>query len=331
MSENVPRDQIWSCFREGTHEQFAWDATSLSAFMECPRKYQLMMLDKIGPKENATSLRFGTLYHKGLELYDRYVAEGDPHDVAQAKMVQYLLENTWDDRQVDDIDNGGPYVGVIGTGHPWHSGKEPGTIDPYKNRETLIRSCVWYTEQFRDDNFKTLILANGKPAVELSFKFDIGNGILWCGHLDRVGEWMGSKYVLDRKTTKTTPGQYYFSQYDLDTQMDGYTLAGRLLFDTPIRGVVIDVAQIAVGFTRFERAPTMRTDAQIDEFLDDVHRWIQLAHYYAKQGHFPQNKKSCHKFSGCPYKKICSADPRIRPAIIKDSYIEKIWNPLIER
>ena len=313
------KDGVSSPFLPGTNKQFAWDSTSLSTFLECPRKYQLMMLEQIGAKENPTALRFGILFHSGLEHYDKLIVAGHDHDAAQHAMVKYLLEETWDERSEES------------PGHPWHSGLEPGTIDPYKNRDTLIRSCVWYTEHYIHDNLKTLVLRNGAAAIEFSFRLEIGNGLLWCGHLDKVADFQGNHYVLDRKTTKTTPGQYYFSQFDLSVQMSGYMLAGKLIFDTPIRGVFVDCAQVAVNFTRFERMPTMRSELMVEEFLAEVYTWVAKAHACADANEWPRNLTSCSKYSGCQYRKICAADPRIRDSIIKSDYVRKEWNPLEER
>jgi hypothetical protein len=93
-----------------------------------------------------------------------------------------------------------------------------------KTRETLVRSVIWYLEQFADDTCETVQLANGKPAVELSFRMEMdwgpesGEGqkealnrygrpltlaqpYVLSGHLDRVVKFQESFYVMDRKTS----------------------------------------------------------------------------------------------------------------------------------
>src|SRR5258706_532234 len=47
---------------------------------------------------------------------------------------------------------------------------------PYKNKDQLLYLVVAYLDEFKDDPCKTLILENGKPAVELSFKFQLDFG-----------------------------------------------------------------------------------------------------------------------------------------------------------
>src|SRR5260370_26727814 len=92
----------------------------------------------------------------------------------------------------------------------------------YKNRRTLLQLCVDYFDFFKDDPAQTFILENGKPAVELSFKFEldwgpqhkqtfhgdkfidkkmeVGQPYLLCGHLDRVVTFSDHLFVLDHKT-----------------------------------------------------------------------------------------------------------------------------------
>ena len=99
---------------------------------------------------------------------------------------------------------------------------------PYKTRENLIRSVIWYLEEFKEDPAQTVILANGKPAVELSFRMELdwgptghlgGQPYLLCGHIDRLVTLGEGTYVMDRKTTGSTPGSSYFDGFAPDNQM----------------------------------------------------------------------------------------------------------------
>jgi hypothetical protein len=75
----------------------------------------------------------------------------------------------------------------------------------------------------------------------------------------------GSLYVMDQKTTGGTVGTYYFEQFSPNNQMSLYSWAGQAILRSPVRGVIIDAAQIAVNFTRFERGITTRSKDQLDE------------------------------------------------------------------
>src|SRR5215469_5106362 len=146
-----------SPFMPGTKQQFAWDSTSLGWLKTCPRLYQYSMIEGWRPKQPSIHLHFGLLYHAALERYDRFRAEGLTHEDALRETTRQALVDSW----------------------PWDF--EPLERDT-KNRETFIRSVVWYLDEFgENDTCETVILNNGKPAVELSFKMELDRGP--SGHL----------------------------------------------------------------------------------------------------------------------------------------------------
>jgi hypothetical protein len=86
--------------------------------------------------------------------------------------------------------------------------------------------------------------------------------------------------------------------------------------------------QVAVGFSRFSRGFTYRSLAQLDEWLADTRYWLDLAVQYAKAGYWPQNDKSCHHFGGCPFRRVCSKSPEVRPVFLESDFRREPWNPL---
>lgn len=311
MNEShLPTESAPSPFHPGTARQFAWDSTSLGYFKECPRKYYYTMVKGYRAKGESVHLTWGSWYHKALEDYDHFVAQGRSHADALHFVVAWIMEVTW----VREPN---------GAGQPWTADHNT------KTRENLVRSVIWYLEQFGpNDPTSTVILRNGKPAVELSFRIQVDEDLILCGHLDRVVEFQGQQYVMDRKTSSSTISSYYFDQYSPDNQMSLYTLAGGIITENPIRGVVIDAVQIAVGFSRFERGMVYRTEAQTQEWLADTKVWIAQAHAAADRGQWPMNDKSCHKFGGCPFRQICSSDPRVRETFLAQNFQISHWNPL---
>jgi len=594
--------------------QWAWDATSITAAMTCPRKYYYSMIAQIQPAELSVHLRFGGLYATALEHFYKHRAEGKAIDEALLLVVKEAMLATWTDN------------GPEAFGHP------------AKSRFGLIRSIVWYVDQFGEESsagIQTHHLANGKPAVELSFSFEISDDIMFCGHLDRVVTYAGQKYVMDQKaqplrtkvlgptgwkkigdlsigdlvatqsgefvpiialhpkgitkvykvsfndgesvlcaedhlwevaprtsdefktlpltkllgapptvryhiplckpiqhptadlplhpyllgvllgdgylngnsiqlsttkqwlvdrvtallptgdvikkaskfnnswtisggatlaairhlglwgklaaskfvpsiylyadieqrqelldglldtdgswngksrifdstsmsltlaveeltrslggtarsrdrgdtawrtsirlptlptgtgrryitsiirvedeetmcisvddpsglyvtekhivthnTTGGTIGPYFFDQFRMDNQMSLYTLAGQAILNSPIKGVLIDGAQIAVGFTRFERGFTYRTKEQLDEWLETALEIIHRTRSYTALGKFPMNLSACGNYGGCPFKKICETTPSHRDEVIKAEFRPKLWDPLSRR
>ena len=310
MTTVIERPAENSPFLPGTFSQFAWDSTSLGYLKECPRKYFLTMIEGWRSKDESVHLTFGIHFHKALETFDLLLSQGVEREAAIDNVFVYLLEVTKD-------------------WNPDHN---------KKNRETLLRSVIWYLEEYKDDPAKTIILSNGKPAVELSFRFDSGvplpdgsGNYLLSGHMDRLVQFGNDLFVMDRKTTGSTIGGYFFDQFSPDNQMSLYTLAGRVVYDMPISGVIIDAAQIAVGFTAFGRGITMRSADQIDEWLEDFGTWMRVGELYSQSSRWPMNEKSCNNYGGCVFKGICNKSPSVHTAFLKTDFEQIFWNPLETR
>jgi hypothetical protein len=313
MSTTEPK-----AFKDGL--QFAWDSTSIKLAEECLRKYQYKMLDGWQPLTLSVHLRFGAVYATALEHYHKWVALGTHHDEALEQAVHEALVSTWD----YDKDPEGNII--PGSGTPWVSEHN------LKTRENCIRTIVWYLEHFREDPAMPVKLADGTPAVELSFALPVDDGIVFTGHLDRLAEYAGNPMVVDQKTTGTTITARYFDGYKPDIQMSMYTFAGQAVYNVPVKGVIIDAAQIAVGFSRFERGITMRTQSELEEFYDTTMETITRARSATALNNLPMNRTSCDKFGGCEFRRVCSKSPEVREQFLKADFAKgKRWDPLEAR
>jgi hypothetical protein len=334
-------DMPQSPFLPGTKIQFAWDSTSLGYLKTCPRLYQYHMLEGWVPKEESIHLRFGQEYHSAIQDFENLTAEGLPFDDACCETVRQLL------LRIRDWD------------------PDP-TLKPYanKNKDQLLHLVVAYLDEFRNDSCETFILENGKPAVELSFRFEldwgpkaaqeeevvcrmranedygdptaVGQPYLLCGHLDRVVSFNDDLFVLDHKTTATTPTDYYFNQYTPNNQMTLYAFAGKVVMDSPIRGVVVEAAHVTVDKPMtFIRRPTYRPDDVIDEWLDDLEYHLNTAEAFAEAEHWPMNDTACDKFGGCRFREVCSRPASVRESYLKADFVQlpegERWNPLRSR
>ena len=306
---------------DGTGFQFAWDATSLSSFAKCPRYYYYKHLQGWQSNSQSVHLTFGGIYAAALEHYHKLLATGVTAEDATREVVLQALVSSW---VYDRDETGQP---IPGSGEPWQS------LHNTKTRETLIRSIVWYLDHFAEDTTTTLHFADGRPAVELSFSMPFGDDdLLYCGHMDRVVEYGGDKFVMDQKTTGSTITEKYFSDFTPDIQMSGYSWAGAQMFNTPISGVIIDAAQIAVGFTRFERGFVHRPAALLEEWYDNSHRIINEARQAHTSGNYRMNPTACANYGGCEFRKVCSRHPDHRSNILAaDFHRRDIWDPLKQR
>lgn len=296
--------------------QTAWDNHSMNMLKECPRKYQLSILFGRVPRIMNVHLVFGILYHEALELYDKLRAEGWEHRRALLATVKHVLIQTW------DKELGRPIV----------------LDDKNKNRWTLLRTVVWYLEKFQNDPLKTVIFANGKPAVELSFRFNTdyksrnGETFVLCGHMDKMAEMDGLRWILDRKTSKNSiDGDNFFEHYSPHNQMSTYDFAGQVVYDVQTTGIIVDAAQVMVNFSHFRRGFSQRTQSQRQEWYDNLGWWFESIDKFAHDGYWPMNEASCGNYGGCPFRGICGRPPEDRAHWLEHLFQHRNWDPLVIR
>jgi hypothetical protein len=330
MSDVYARPKVNSPFIEGTSIQFVWDSTSLGWFRQCPKLYEYQMIQGYQPKGDNPHLKFGLVLHSALEMYDKLTIKGGwQREDAILEVVRHTLLETGSYREFPDE----PKARFV----PWHSDH---TI---KNRENLVRSVIWYLDHYEQDPAKVEVLANGMPAVELSFRFSIdklapnGEPYMLSGHLDKVVYFAESMYVQDKKTTGHPITDSFFNGFDLDDQMTIYTIAGKVVKGMPIRGIMIDGVHVAVGFTSFLRGFTYRQEAQLEEWLGDLNITLNQAETFANAGYWPRNTRSCNHymdskgFGGCPFKVVCKRHPSQRDSVLKTDFVQRRWNPIEAR
>jgi len=312
----------WPSPFDDTGTQYAWDSTSLGLLKTCPRKYQLSMVLNWQPKKRSHHLDFGIYYHSAIERYHKLMidwpelapSEELAHEISVRTVIRQALLDSF--------------------------GYAPPPEKNDKTRPNLIRTLVWYFEQYGlNDNCQPVRLANGKPAVELSFRFSIGEDQMLSGHLDEIvqfGPDPEQRYIMDHKTTGSTvtgaSAKYFFKGFKPDNQMTLYSLGATVAFQMPVRGVIIDAAQVAVNFSAFARDMTHRTQAQLDEFLRGVYTYRKMAEFYHRSGFWPMNETACGNYGGCQYREICGKSPQVRESFLRTDFTQdKPWNPLEPR
>jgi hypothetical protein len=167
--------------------------------------------------------------------------------------------------------------------------------------------------------YRTIQLANGKPAVELSFRFGSGIGfsdgeeIEFSGHLDRAasGGPNSPVYIVDNKSTGKSINSDYVLQYTPDPQISHYYIGGKGRLQLPGLGDLdrrqCQVLANAVDLKRFQVA---RTASQISEYYQNVAALVETYDGYRKRRYWPMNESACHI---CPFRRgLCSHDPGSR-------------------
>lgn len=297
--------------------QLAVDSTSLGAYKACPRYYQLSIVQGWSPRATSPHLTFGILLHKAREVYEHLKVKGCDHDEALGHTVHMLMKATWE-RALK---------------RPWIS------EHPAKNRLSLIRTVVWYLDEFgKNDPIETLILANGLPALELSFRFDsgyiscvTGEPILFCGHIDRIGSLGDEFYIPDIKTTTSSLSPFFFASFEPHNQFSLYNLAGGVAFNVETRGVILDAIQVGAGFSRHQRKLISRSPVQNQDWLGQQRFWLDAMSRSADEGMYPMNEASCGMYGGCRFRSVCSKPMRAQEQWLNLEFTKRIWDPLVPR
>lgn len=327
-----------SPYLPGSKLQFAWDSTSLTTLMECPRKYQLRALEGwiTRSPNRQIALDFGILIHRGIELYHR--CRFDDHRVGDLGHKEAADEAAH--RVLHD-----PLFSRLPTGDELEIEKQQVAEDEdddgsdlkqskVRTRFHLLRALFWYFEHYASDPLPVVALADGSPAVELSFRVPTGlkiagEDVIYCGHMDRTVNYAGSILPVDVKTTSKSLGSQYFQLYHTAHQMSGYAFAASILFERPIGGVMIDGISLLVGGVKFARAPTYRSKSQLGEFVQQLGDYVEDAERYHDEGYYPMNTTSC-RF--CEFQGICSKPPEVRALYLSQKFRrEPSWNPLQNR
>jgi PD-(D/E)XK nuclease superfamily protein len=298
-----------SSFIPGTDAQIAWDSTSMDAFKQCPRKYQLSILQGYTPKGPlAITLAFGIYAHRLLETWYKLLAAGVPKEQAYLSVVHLAL-----------------YFGE----------QLPASSDNSRTKETLVRFAVWYLDQFSNDAARTITLPSGKAAAELSFQFTFmeieGQPIYLCGHLDRLCEFQSGTYFSDLKTTGKTLNEQYFSRFSPNNQMEIYTIASNIILSKPSKGGIIDAVQLGVNFCRFTRHLIPFDPELIEESITDLQYHVKKAWDCARASYWPKDNTACSRWGGCEFQSICSLAPRQRAMYLKGNFRQRTWDPLRPR
>ena len=326
-----PSELVHSPFIENTQIQYAWDSVSLTNALSCWRRYQLSIIEGWQPKSTnfAIALRFGIAFHSALEFYHRQRAAGADHEAA----LRAVVATRPDDEDYASL----PTCSDVAEQKEATAEDDDGIQHRNSNVRTryhLMRSVVWYLEHYHDEQCKTLLLPSGAPAVEVSFRVPLpieykGTSLILCGHMDRIVDFNEENWVMDYKTTKSLSRQF-FADFQLSHQLTGYTLAGQVILDKPVRGAIIDGVALQVGGVQFGRAMSRRTSSQIGEYIQTVNYVFDRAVELAETGgDYPMNTSACYF---CHFKEVCSQPPEYRQTYLKMLFEQKkAWNPLENR
>lgn len=338
-----------------------WDASTFRTFMECPRKFELSVLDGWSEAESAVDLEFGSLVHLGLETFYNNIAQGKTHDECVREAVRAVLHDSWDyeadkpklghyadawhclgtEKYRNEKGNTakcpyshkgkvftGPDPETCGTcGSPTRALRVWVPADKVKCRKQAVRVVVWFAEEFKDTHLE-LVSIGDQPLTEFHWQKAINDGLVFCGNVDGIFKLGDSLFVVDYKTTRQSLGKSYFRQYDPNPQVEFYNVFREAISEglgLKIEGILIQAIALTQNGVKFGVGIFRQSAARRQEVVAEIAYWLHMAEMMAKRGFFPRNTSACFR---CAFRQVCAAEPTARETILRENFIRARWNPV---
>lgn len=292
--------------------RLVWDATTLDALMKDPLNYYWKYVLGYRSRSKSVDLLWGTGWERAIGLYHSERARGmQDHGVALRLAIEYAIEYA---HQVE-LD-----VVAAESGHKANK----------KNLSTLIRSLIWFDDEYGDYHMYSPVFTEDAVVVEpLGIKAPCGTEYVMVGNYDQIVRDVddGELMVLERKTTAATIGPRFWYDYDPSTQLNVYDWISNRHHSTT--GVLIEACQTAVGFTRFDYHKVKRTKLQREHWLRVMEFWIRFAERLA----LDDDWENAMNLATQKYENVTRNMQRKSPALwngMLQVEMEKrlVWNPL---
>jgi hypothetical protein len=276
------------------------DATMISCFRSCPRKFHNEFLLGLRPSGISVDLHAGGAFAHALEVVRAEVFVNQRSLSDALIRANAAFEIYWGDFII------------------------PETKTTTKRPDRVWAAVEAYFNQYppHTDHIQPYFVG-GKPTFEFTFaiplefhEFDFpvhpetGDPFLYTGRFDMMGEYLGNPIICDDKTSGTGHYANWSERWDLRSQFIGYTWACQQLginaTDVVVRGVGILMKSIALA-----EAIKPYSDMLRARWLEQLRRdlWHIVKCY--NEGYFDYNlAESCTSYGNCAFMVPCqSADP----------------------
>jgi len=285
----------------------------LRNWQECPRKlfYAWFMLRRAATE--ATALRFGRLMHQCLAIRYKCKALGRGTEESIRRATDTLIESTFRSVEEPDLD--------------WRDSK-------------LARIVMdAYESTYCYDDYEPIIMANGRPAVELTFAVKLGDlagiPVRYIGAIDLVAQDQDGLWLVDTKTTSVM-GEGFWKDIQVSPQLMGYTFALRAAGYNVVGYQVNAIAlrkpnKSGEANVDFARQRHFVDEDQLNEWVRDVEGQLTGILDCWQRQHWPRHCAHCvHKFGTCEYYDVCTLTSELDQGHMLDSnaFVHNDWTPL---
>lgn len=297
-----------------------FDNTRISDFRTCPRYFYYRHVRYWTTPVVSSALAFGSGWHAAMDS----IWQGGTTEEAAEAWSNLMIEN--------GIDIYSPEYG----------------LSDFRTEGTLREMLNNYVETRRDFLGSIQVLQ-----VEHPFAVPIEEAVkvFYVGRLDKVFKRKARTYIIDHKTTSlyAKAGGFrplWLNSFSPNSQIDGYSYAGHLLYPDDFKAVWIDGALVyKTVHDAFIFLPLERSSSMLELWLEETTYWIaqimeNLKHLEEVQQEvpatvldcFPRNApNSCSQYGReCLYKEICSSIPNPETIETPSDFTERKWEPFAE-
>lgn len=306
------------------------DATMISCFRSCPRKFFNEFVLGLRPSGLSIDLHAGGAFAHAVETVRKEVyINGRSMDEALIR-ANAAFEIYWGDFRV-----------------PEHKVTN-------KRPDRVWAAVEKYFSQWSplSDHIQPYAGVDGKPTLEFSFAIPLepvsaswhgskeasgfneglwplhpvtGDPFVYAGRFDMLGEYLGRPVVCDDKTMGQSPGSNWSEKWDLRSQFIGYTWACKQL-GIPADDVIVRGVGILMRDINLAEAIKPYSDSLRAKWLEQLRRDLWRIVEMWQSGYWDYNfAETCTSYGICPYNTPCQS---VNPEPWLKTFDVRRWNPI---
>lgn len=274
----------------------------------CPRKFQLNKLQAERPEQDvSTSVTFAYGHAMGEGIQQYLIHRTNMDDELAFNTALWKMFLAWDADLLDE-----------------NLKQKKGF---FRAVAAMLQFQALVKDGFLADDYEVAYF-NGKPAAELSFRIDLGDGFFYRGYVDLVLIHIptGQYLILELKTSSATWVNHY--TYKNSAQAIGYSV----VLDTIAPGVSSYGVQYLVYMTKLERfeafdfPKSFRQRVQwLQDLIWDKKQLMDMVGFYGNDGVWQVRGESCCDFGRvCDFMDMCQmpterlAAPLLESQLVED-------------
>jgi hypothetical protein len=287
--EDVPTRRFMAKYQR--FEPKLRDATAVSTYKTCARKYFFQLVLGRVPREEEVYFAWGSAYHVFRYVLEKEYGYGPdkPAKFDEAKSIEAFLVAQkegvayWKAKSVAPA---------------------PGSKWEFMTTERLIKSFVVAFKHWKREKLQCRIEV---IAIEQAFNIQMPDGSHRAGRADQMVRWNRKLWGRDFKTT-TKDTKFFSRMLEPSEQFTGYTYSEAKLAGEPVEGQFVEVLYNAKDTKNKKHGPeileltTARTPWQLEEFENDQMMVNQMIKLNRDADRWPMFEPAC---PFCPYHSVC--------------------------